>query len=296
MAITTEEILQEVEAGLDSMHLGFRLSAQDQAVLDEPHRASKNRILELEDKLPVDIMNELFRIANSPLYSKAGNQKVTDFWEVSSLLGLENIKAYIFSSALFGAARSIPDILLLKNKALATAGLSMAIMHNVLGFDSNTASKVQLCALVSEFGKIPLFIYRQNNAGDKTISEIMTDEFINIHHGKLGMCMVEKFDLPDFLKDLFDKKSLIFFEDAHEFSITTIVRMVKLLVRDSFRNHGRLVLTSVVDDKYGAVSNSVGTEIQLFFDSLGIADLLEIIPFETPAQQNARRKKEDSLR
>ncbi len=296
MAVTSDVILKEIEAELDSMHLGFRLSAEDQAILDQPHLASKYRILALEEKLPADVMNELFRIANSPLYRNAGMEKLTDFWEVSAVLGLENIKAYIFSSALFGAAGSNPDVLELKNKALATAGLSIAIMHNVLGFDSNTASKVQLCALVSEFGKIPLFIYRQNHAKDKAVADIMTDEFINIHHGKFGMRMVEKFNLPDFLKDLFDKKSLIFFEDAHEFSITTIVRMVKLLVRDSFRNHGKLVLTSVVDDKYGAVSNSVGTEIQLFFDSLGIANLLEIIPFETPAQQNARKKKENQLR
>ncbi|MBI5847315.1 MAG: HDOD domain-containing protein [Nitrospirae bacterium] len=291
MAVTTELILQEVEAELDAMHLGFRLSVEDQAILDEPHLASKYRILELEDKLPVDLKNELFRIASSPLYSKAGMQKVSDFWEVSAVLGLENIKAYIFSSALFGIATSNQDVTDLKNKALATAGLSMAIMHNVLGFGGNTASKVQLCALVSEFGKIPLFIYRQNHISDKTISEIMTDDFINIHHGKFGLSMVEKFNLPDFLKDLFDKKSLIFFEGPHEFSITTIVRMVKLLVRDSFKHHGKLVLTSVVDDQYGIISGSVGTEIQGFFDSLGIGNLIEVIPFETTAQQNARRKK-----
>jgi len=295
MAVTTEMILQEVEAELDTMRLGFKLSAEDQAILDEPHLASKHRILELEDKLPVDIKNELFRIANSPLYRNAGMQKLSDFWEVSPVLGLQNIKAYIFSSALFGVAASNPCVLDLKNKALATAGLSMAIMHNVLGFDGNTASKVQLCALVSEFGKIPLFIYRQTHIKDKAVSEIMTDDFINIHHGKFGLRMVEKFNLPDFLKDLFDKKSLIFFEGAHEFSITTIVRMVKLLVRDSFKQHGKLVMTSVVDDKYGIISGSVGTEIQIFFDSLGIGNLLEIIPFETSAQQNARRKNANPL-
>ena len=74
--------------------------------------------------------------------------------------------------------------------------------------------------------------------------------------------------------------------------MTTIVRMVKLLVRDSFKHHGKLVLTSVVDDASGIVSGSVGTEIQMFFDSLGIGHLVEIIPFETSAQQYAREKKE----
>jgi len=291
MAVTGEQILQEVEAELDGMHLGFQLSAEDQKILDEPHLASKHRILGLEDKLPNDLMNDLFRIANSPFYRKAGMPKLTDFWEVSAVLGLENIKAYIFSSALFGIAASNPDVLYLKNKALATAGLSMAIMYNVLGFDRTTASKVQLCALVSEFGKIPLFIYRQNHVKDPSVAEIMTDDFINFHHGTFGLLMVEKFNLPDLLKDLFNKKSLIFFEGAHEFSITTIVRMVKLLVRDSFKRHGKLVLTSVIDDHYGIISGSVGTEIQKFFDSLGIGNLLEVIPFETSAQENARRKK-----
>jgi len=285
-------ILQEVEKQLDSMRLGFTLSAEDQAVLDQPHLASKHRILELEDRLPVDVRNELFRIANSPLYAKAGMQKASDFWEVTAVLGLENIKAYIFSSALFGMAAANKDILELKNKSLATAGLSMAIMHNVLGFDRTITPKVQLCALVSEFGKIPFFMYRQKHADDHAITELITEDFINVHHGKLGLLMVEKFSLPDFLKDLFNKKSLIFFEDAHEFSITTIVRMVKLLVRDSLKHHGKLVLTSIVADQYGVVSGSVGTEIQMFFDSLGIGQLVEIIPYETSAQQYARGKKE----
>lgn len=284
-------ILQEVEKQLDDMHLGFVLSADDQAILDEPQRASKYRILALEDKLRTDIRNELFRIANSPLYAKSGGEHATDFWEVATVLGLENMKAYIFSSALFGMAETNSDILALRNRCLATAGLSMAVMHNVLGYDSNTTPKVQLCALVSEFGKIPLYLYRQKHSNDTSITEIMTEDFINIHHGKFGLLMVEKYNLPNYLKDLFNKNTLIFFEGPHEFALTTIVRMVKLVVRESFKHYGKLILTSVVDDQLGIVSGSVGTEIQKFFDGLGIGQLLEIIPYETTAQQYARERK-----
>ena len=291
MHVTAESILQEVEGQLDAMHLGFSLTAEDQAILDRPHLASKHAILDLEDRLPVDVRNDLFRIANSPLYAKAGMRKAEDFWEVTSILGLENIKAYICSSALFGTATTNKDIVDLKNKSLATAGLSMAIVHNVLGIDRESMPKVQLCSLVSEFGKIPFFLYRQKHADDPAITELMTEDFINAYHGKFGLLMIERFNLPDYLKDLFNKKTLIFFEDAHEFSITTIVRMAKLLVRDSFKHHVKLVLTSVVDDRYGVISGSVGTEIQVFFDSLGIGHLLEIIPYETSAQQYTREKK-----
>src|SRR5512135_886563 len=177
-------ILREVERQVDSMEFGFNLTAQDKALLDQPHLASKQMILELEDRLPVSVTNELFHMANSPLYIKTYMKKATDFWEVSLALGLENIKAYIFSSALFGMAATNRDILEQKNKCLSTAGLSMAIMHNILGFDRTILPKVQLCALVSEFGKIPFFIYRQTHAGDPAITEILTDDFINIHHGK----------------------------------------------------------------------------------------------------------------
>jgi hypothetical protein len=182
------------------------------------------------------------------------------------------------------------DILEVKHKSLATAGLSLAIMHNILGFDLKIAPMVQLCALVSEFGKIPFLVYRQKHSSSPGIAEIMTEEFINIHHGKIGLMMIKQFELPDFLKDLFEKKSLIFFDRAHQFSITTIVRIAKLLVRDSFKHHGKLILTSVVDDAYGAVWGSVGTEIQSFFDTLGIGHLIEIIPHETTAQQYSRKK------
>ena len=184
-----------------------------------------------------------------------------------------------------------PDILDLKNRSLATTGLSMAIMHNILGLDLNIAPKVQLCAMVSEFGKIPFFIYRQKKDQDQVVQEIMSEEFINIHHGRFGLKMIRQFDLPDFLADLFNKKSLIFFDREHEFSITTVVRIAKLLVRDSFKHHGKLVITSVVDDSCQVVFGSVGSELITFFESLGIGHLLEVIPFETPAQEYARKKK-----
>ena len=292
VSMSGDSILQEVVKQLDTMRLGFTLSPEDKEILDQPHLASKYRLLRLENRLPCDIKNELFRIANSSRYSKSCTQKASDFWEVSQALGLENMKAHIFSSALFSMATTHRDILALKHKSLATAGLSLAIMHNILGFDLKNTPMVQLCALVSEFGKIPFLVYRQKHSNNPEIAEIMVEEFINIHHGKIGLMMIKKFGLPDFLEDLFEKKSLIFFDRAHQFSITTIVRIAKLLVRDSFKHHGKLILTSVVDDAYGAVWGSVGTEIQSFFDTLGIGHLIEIIPHETTAQQYCRIKSE----
>jgi hypothetical protein len=288
---TQESILRDVEEELELIHLGFTLSPEDKAILDQPQLASKNRILKLEEDLPVPIKNELFRIANSPLYARHQTKKAEDFWEVSQMLGMENIKAFIFSSALFGLAPSNADILALKNRCLATAGFSLAVMHKVLGFDLTIAPKVQLCALVSEFGKIPFFIAKQKKALDLSVQEIMTEDFINIHHGQFGLKMIKMFDLPDFLSHLFDKNSLIFFDQEHAFSITTIVRIAKLLVRDSFKRTGKLVITSVVDDPDRVIHGSVGSELQTFFDSLGIGHLLEIIPFELPAQEYARKKK-----
>jgi hypothetical protein len=61
--------------------------------------------------------------------------------------------------------------------------------------------------------------------------------------------LIKKFDLPGFLAYLFDKQSLIFFDQEHDFSITTIVRIAKLLVRDSFKRTGKQVITTVVDDQ-----------------------------------------------
>jgi hypothetical protein len=173
---------------------------------------------------------------------------------------------------------------------LATAGLSLAIIHNILGLDLKIAPKVQLCSLISEFGKIPFFIYRQAKADDPEIQATLTDEFINIHHGHFGLKLIEKFNLPSFLSDLFTKRSLIFFDGPHQFSVTTIVRTAKLLIRDSFKHHGKLVITSVVDDPANIVWGSIGSEIQNFFDSLEIGHLLEVIPFEIPAQECARKK------
>lgn len=287
-----DAVFQEVKKQLDTLRLGFTMSAEDKEILDQPHLASKHRLLRLENRLPSDIKNELFRIATSSLYSRSFTEKGLDFWDVSQILGLENMKAYLFSSALFTMAATHRDILELKHKSLAVAGLSLAIMHNILGFDLKAAPMVQLCALVSEFGKVPLLVYRQKHRDDPEIAEIMTEEFINIHHGKIGLMLIEKFGLPDFLNDLFEKKSLIFFDQAHQFSITTIVRIAKLLVRDSFKHHGKLILTSVVDDACGVIWGSVGTEIQSFFDTMGIGHLIEIIPHETTAQQYHRMKKE----
>jgi hypothetical protein len=291
MSTTDESILQEVEKELELMNHGFDLSAEDWAIFDQPQRVNKTRIMELEEKLPITVKNELFRIANSPLYIKGRRQACEDFWDVALALGMDNIKAYIFSIALFEMASSNKDILLLKNRCLATAGLSLVIIHNVLGFDLTIAPRVQLCALVSEFGKIPFYIYRQKNAEDPSVLKIMTEDFINIHHGQFGLIMIKLFHLPDFLVNLFKKESLIFFDQAHQLSITTIVRIAKLIVRDSFKRQNKLIITSVVDDQNFVVSGSAGSQLQTFFDALGIGNLLEVISFETPAQEYTRKKK-----
>ena len=68
-------VLREVEAGLESMRIAFSLSPEDRAILDQPHLASKARILDLEERLPVPTKIELFRIANSPLYTKERMRK-----------------------------------------------------------------------------------------------------------------------------------------------------------------------------------------------------------------------------
>ena len=291
MNTTDESILRDVEQELKLIYDGFNLSAEDREILGQPQRANKTNILELEEKLPLDVKNELFRIANSPLYIKGRRPKCEDFWDVALAIGLENIKAYIFSIALFGKASSNKDIQALKNKCLATAGLSWAIVHNVLGYDRTLGPKVQLCALVSEFGKIPFFIYRQKNAGDPSVLKIMTEDFIDIHHGQFGLKMIKLFELPDFLANLFKKESLIFFDEVNQLSITTIVRIAKLIVRDNFKRQSKLIITSVVDDQNYVVSGSVGSQLQTFFESLGIGNLLEVIPFETPAQEYTRKKK-----
>jgi hypothetical protein len=291
MSTTDEAILREVEKELELMNLGFNLGAEDWAILDQPQRVNKTRILELQEKLPITVNNELFRIANSPLYIKNRRRESEDFWDVALALGMDNLKSYIFSIALFEMASSNKDILFLKNRSLATAGLSLAIIHNVLGFDLTIAPQVQLCALLSEFGKIPFFIYRQKNADDPSVLKIMTEDFIDIHHGEFGLKMIKLFDLPDFLVNLFKKESLIFFDQAHQLSITTIVRIAKLIVRDNFKRQNKLVITSVVDDQNYVVSGSVGSQLQAFFDALGIRNLLEVIPFETPAQEYNRKKK-----
>ncbi len=291
MSTTDESILLEVEKELELMNLGFDLSAEDWAILDQPQRVNKTWILSLEEKLPITVNNELFRIANSPLYIKGRRRESQDFWDVVLALGMDNLKSYIFSIALFEMASTNKDILFLKHRSLATAGLSLAIIHNVLGFDFTIAPQVQLCALVSEFGKIPFFIYRQKKAGDPAVLKIMTEDFINIHHGQFGLKMIQLFELPDFLVNLFKKESLIFFDQAHQISITTIVRIAKLIVRDSFNRQNKLTITSVVDDENYVVSGSVGSQLQTFFDALGIGNLLEVIPFETSAQEYNRKKK-----
>lgn len=291
MSATEESILEDAEKELESMNLGFDLSIEDWEMFDQPQKVNKTRILELEKKLPVSVKNELFRTANSPLYLIGRRKESEDFWDVALALGMNNIKAYIFSIALFEMASRNKDILYLKNRSLATAGLSLAIIHNVLGFDLNLAPQVQLCALVSEFGKIPFYMYRQKNAADPSVLKIMTEDFINIHHGQFGLKMIKRFNLPDFLVNLFKKESLIFFNQAHQLSITTIVRIAKLIVRDNFKRQNKVVITAVVDDPNFVVSGSAGSQIQTFFDALGIGDLLEVIPFETPAQEYMRKKK-----
>ncbi|MCX5855008.1 MAG: HDOD domain-containing protein [Deltaproteobacteria bacterium] len=274
-----QRILAEIEDKiLNGVNLGF-----DPEVLDVLNNfdASEREIEILKAKIGEEILARLFSIANSVYYGQLKRGSVDTFYKVVSRLGMDFTRVLIIFLAIAGLSRD-KEVKIIFARSFATSILGGRILAQEFGLKVNDTKKVELGGLLLEIGRIIIAIYRSLYNEDYEQAEI-GEEFIAAYHSLLGVKIIEKFKLPEYLKDIISMECLTL--DAELMALSGIVMAAYGIVDLSFRKFGnKLVIASPMPDPDGMVIHTTGAVIEDTFKAVGLANYIKIIRRPLPHQ------------
>ena len=272
-----QQILLDIEDKiLNRVNLGFDPEVLD--LLNNPD-ASERQIELLKAKIGDEILAKLFSIANSVYYGQLKRGPVDTFYKVVSRLGMDFTRVLIIFLA-FAALSKDKEVKIIFAKSFATSLLGGRILAKEFGLRDNDAKKVELGGLLLEIGKIIIAIYRSLYNDDYEQAEIEED-FISQYHSLLGLKIVDKFKLPEFLKDMISTECLTL--ETELISLSGIVIVAYSIVDSSFRRFGnKLVIASPMPDPNGTVVHTIGAVVDETFKAVGLSGYIEIIRQSLP--------------
>jgi len=265
-------ILADIEKKIfDKVHMGFDPEVLD--VLDNPDVSDKE-IEMLKSKIGDDIVVRLFNIASSVYYGQLRRGSVDTFYKAVSRLGMDFTRVLIIFLA-FAALSKDKEVKVIFAKSFATSILGGKILAKEFGLRDSDAKKVELGGLLLEIGKIIIAVYRSLYNEDYEKAEIGED-FISSYHSHLGIKIIEKFKLPEFLKEMISMEYLTLEKEL--ISLSGIVMVAYSIIDLSFRRFGnRLIIASPMPDPDEAAVHTIGEVIYDTFKAVGLGGYIEII-------------------
>jgi hypothetical protein len=258
------------EKMIDKVTLGF--SPEVLGVLDNVE-ASNYEIELLKARIGNEILTRIFNIANSAYYGSLRKGSIYTFYEVVTRLGMNHTKALIIILALQILARDDKEIEVIFARSYASSVIGK-ILAQQFGMREDNAKRVELGGLFSEIGKMILVLYKKLHAPD---DKRFDNDFINKYHPYLAERIVEKFALPDYLKQMIFSESLIVEENY--ITVSGITQVAINFVEASFQKfHNRLVIEAMVPPTLGRdESLSLDKIIEDQFNAVKLGKYLRII-------------------
>jgi hypothetical protein len=259
--------LAAIEKSLDTLNLSFNIDALD--VLQNDY-ATPADIEVLKDSLGPTVLVRLYGLANSTYYGRASSGHITKFKDVINRLGTNLTR----SCAIFASFLEMSygeDMRLVMARSFATSKIVEAITPHLI-VPTSKSNLAKLGGLFMEIGKliILLYAYKENVK--------IKDEFYRKYHARIGVLVIDKFGLPPELKDII-QHSCFTFEGRESFAPSAISDMAYRIVEESFREHGKLVVQSVMPDPEGILyQTTVGSDILTQFISMGLGEYAQVIP------------------
>jgi hypothetical protein len=258
------------EKMIDKVTLGF--SPEVLGILDNVE-ASNYEIELLKARIGNEILMRVFNIANSAYYGSLRKGSIYTFYEVVTRLGMNHTKALIIILALQILARDDKEVELIFARSFASSVMGK-LLSQQFGMREDNAKKVELGGLFSEIGKMIIVLYRKLHAPD---DKRIDDEFVNKYHPYLAERIVDKFALPDYLKQMIFSESLVVEENY--ITVSGMVQIAISIVSSSFNKyHNRLVIESLPTSVMSHdESISLATIIEDQFNAVNLGKYLRII-------------------
>jgi len=248
------------EKVIENLNLGFDPSVL--IVLDNED-AHQQEIERIKFKIKENIVARLMARANSVvMFGKIKSGDASSFTKVVLRMGMKTAKIYILALALFLLDPAL--------EPLAAKSFSRAILGRILaeelGFKSTAVERVEMGSLLLEIGRIPAILYEIRE------STSLDENFVSTWHPLLGLALLRKYELPDYLEETFLHKH---FSLLHRtLSPLAVIDLADLVVRQSFAKHGKLIVESPLPD--ATIDSTLGSNILDQFSAIGYRKFVEV--------------------
>jgi hypothetical protein len=269
--------------------LGF--SPEVLGILDNVE-ASNQEIELLKARIGNEILMRIFNIANSAYYGTLRKGGISTFYEVVTRLGMNHTKALIIILALQLLAQDDEEVELIFARSYASSVMGKLVAQQ-FGMREDAAKKVELGGLFSEIGTMIIVLYKKLHAPE---DERIDDDFINKYNPYLSERIVERFALPEYLKQMLFAESLVVEENY--ITISGLTQIAINIVASSFhKHHNHLVievLSSLTDrDETIALDRIISDQ----FNAVGLGKYLRIIRKRErllPKYENKKKKQDEN--
>jgi hypothetical protein len=177
-------------------------------------------------------------------------------------MGMKPAKIYILALALFLLDPAL--------EPLAGRSFSRAILGRILaeemGFKSTAVEKVEMGSLLLEIGRIPAILYEIQE------STSLDENFVSTWHPLLGLALLRKYEMPDYLEETFLHNHFSFLHRS--LSPLAVIDLADLVVRHSFAKHGKFVVESPLPD--ATIDSTLGSIILDQFSAIGYRKFVEV--------------------
>ncbi|HPK54440.1 MAG TPA: HDOD domain-containing protein [Smithellaceae bacterium] len=264
-------ILDSIEEKMiDKVTLGF--SPEVLGILDDVE-ASNHEIELLKARISNEILMRIFNIANSAYYGSLRKGSIYTFYEVVTRLGMSHTKALIIILALQLLVRGDKEIEIIFARSFASSVLGK-ILAQQFGMREDNVKRVELGGLFSEIGRMMIVLYKKLHAADDArIDEI----FIRKYHPYLAERIIDKFALPDYLKQMIFSESIVV-EESY-ITVSGIAQLAINFVAAGFHKfNNRLVIEAVFPTVSGRDETVVLEKIvEDQFNAVNLGKYLHII-------------------
>ncbi|MGA3207847.1 MAG: HDOD domain-containing protein [Syntrophales bacterium] len=276
------QIISDIEDKiLNNVNLGFDPDVL--TVLSDPD-ANESEIELLKSKMGDEILVRLFSIANSSYYGHLKRGTVDTFYKVVSRLGMDFARVLIILLS-FAALSKDKEVRIICAKSFATSIIGGRILAKEFGLRDDDTRRVEIGGLLFDIGRIIIALYRSLYKNEYEQAQIGED-FISQHQSRLGMKFMDKFGLPEFLKDVISTTCLTL--ETELISLSGIVVTAYSIVDLSFRRFdNKLVLSSPMPDPEGMIVHTMGATIEDIFKAVGVGGYIEIRRPPVPNQKSS---------
>jgi len=245
---------------IESLTLGFDPTVL--IVLDNED-AHQSDIEQIKFRIKENIVARLMARANSVvMFGKIKSGDASSFSKVVLRMGMKTAKIYILALALFLLDPAL--------EPLAAKSFSRAILGRILaeelGFKSSAVERVEIGALLQEIGRIPAILYEIRE------STTLGEDFASKWHPLLGLALLRKYELPDYLEETLLHKHFSLLHRS--LSPLAVIDLADLVVRQSFAKHGKLIVESPLPD--ATIDSTLGSNILDQFSSIGYRKYVEV--------------------